>query len=101
MRVQKAVDAVLLPAGPIIMKSAFRTRSRARRPPPRPRYRCEVCTAAPVSIDPNVLASGHETVFEGPQIEGTGRRRCRNAQGEGRKDLLGVDARHKALAQEA
>ena len=58
-------------------------------------------TAAPVSMDPYVLVSGHETVFEGPEIEGTGRRRCRNAQGGGRKDFLGVDAHHKALAQEA
>src|SRR5215208_6556549 len=58
-------------------------------------------TAAPVSMDPSVLVSGHETVFEGSQIEGTGRRRCRNAQGGRRKDFLGVDAHHKALAKEA
>src|SRR5215213_9421759 len=57
-------------------------------------------TAAPVSIDPYVLASGHETIFEGSQIEGAGRRRRWQTQGGGRKDLLFVDAHHKALAKE-
>jgi transposase len=41
-------------------------------------------------MDPSVLVSGHETIFEGSQIEGTGRRRCRNAQGGRRKDFLSV-----------
>ena len=58
-------------------------------------------TAAPVSIDPYVLASRHETVFEGSQVKGARRRRCQDAQGGGREDLLGVDAHHKALAKEA
>jgi hypothetical protein len=48
-----------------------------------------------------VLVFGHETIFEGPQIEGAGRRRCRDALREGRKDLLCFDAYHKALAKEA
>src|SRR5215208_342438 len=61
---------------------------------------CELLTAAPVSIDPYVLASGHETIFEGSQIEGAGRRRRWQTQGGGRKDLLCVDAHHKALAKE-
>ena len=60
-----------------------------------------VLTAAPVSIDPYVVASRHETVFEGSQVEGALGRRCRDAQGGGRKHLLGVDAHHKALAKEA
>src|SRR5215210_3399725 len=57
-------------------------------------------TAAPVSIDPCVVAFGHETVFEGSEIEGACRRRRRQTQAGGRQDLLGVDANHKALAQE-
>ena len=57
-------------------------------------------TAAPVSIDPCVVAFGHETVFEGSEIEGACRRRLRQTQAGGRQDLLGVDANHKALAQE-
>ena len=60
----------------------------------------EVLTAAPVSIELYVLASRHEAIFEGSEIEGSGRRRCRQPQGGGRKDLLGVDAHHKALAKE-
>jgi uncharacterized protein YjbI with pentapeptide repeats len=58
-------------------------------------------TAAPVSIDPYVLASRNETIFEGPEIEGALSRRLRQTKGGGRKDLLGVDAHHKALAKEA
>src|SRR5215211_1766255 len=58
-------------------------------------------TAAPVSIDPYVVASRHETVFEGSQVKGARRRRCRDAQGGGREDLLCVDAHHKALDKEA
>ena len=58
-------------------------------------------TAARVSIDPCVLVCGHETIFEGSQIEGALSRRLGQAQGRGRQDLLGVDAHHKALAQEA
>jgi hypothetical protein len=54
-------------------------------------------TAAPVSIDPCVLVSGHEAIFEGSEIEGALSRRRRQTQGGGRKDLLGVDAHHKAL----
>ena len=46
-----------------------------------------------------MLASGHETVFEGSEIEGALGRRRRYAQGAGRQDLLGVDAHHKALAK--
>lgn len=61
----------------------------------------EDLTAAPVSIDPCVLASRHETIFEGSQIEGALSRRRWQSQGRGRKDLLGVDAHHKALAKEA
>ncbi len=57
-------------------------------------------TAAPVSIDPCVVASWHETVFEGPEIEGASRRGRRKPQGGGREDLLGVDAHHKTLAKE-
>ena len=57
-------------------------------------------TAVPVNIDPCVLASGHETVFEGSQIQGALGRRCRYTQGAGRQDLLGVDAHHKTLAKE-
>src|SRR5215217_213991 len=60
-----------------------------------------VLTAAPVSIDPYVVASRHETVFEGSQVKGARRRRCRDAQGGGREDLLCVDAHHKALDKEA
>ena len=56
-------------------------------------------TAAPVSIDPCVVASWHETVFEGSEIEGALGRRRRNAQGGGRQDLLCFDANHKALAK--
>ena len=56
-------------------------------------------TAAPVSIDPYVVAFGHETIFEGSQIEGALSRRLRQTQGAGRKDLLGFDALHKALAK--
>jgi hypothetical protein len=48
----------------------------------------------------HVLASGHETVFEGSEIEGALGRRRRYTQGAGRKYLLGVDAHHKALAEE-
>jgi hypothetical protein len=48
-----------------------------------------------------VLASRHETIFEGPEIEGAFSCRLRQTQGGGREDLLGVDANHKALAQEA
>ncbi len=49
----------------------------------------------------HVLVSRHEAVFEGSQIEGAGRRRRRYTQGAGRQDLLlGVDAHHKALAEE-
>jgi hypothetical protein len=56
-------------------------------------------TAAPVSIDPYVLASGHETVFEGSEVEGALGRRCWQAQGGARQDLLRVDAHHKTLAK--
>src|SRR5215204_6289305 len=58
-------------------------------------------TATPVSIDPCVVASFHETVFEGSEVEGALGRRCRYTKGRGRKHLLGVDAHHKALAQKA
>src|SRR5215218_7133375 len=58
-------------------------------------------TATPVSIDPCVLVSGNETIFEGPEIEGALSRRRRQTQGGGRKDLLCVGAHHKTLAQEA
>src|SRR5829696_3686650 len=61
----------------------------------------ELLTAAPVSIDPCVVASFHETVFEGSEVEGALGRRCRYTKGRGRKHLLGVDAHHKALAQKA
>src|SRR5215211_3167688 len=57
-------------------------------------------TAAPVNIDP-VLASGHETVFEGSQVEGALGSRRRYAQGGGRKDLLGVHRILKKLTQKA
>src|ERR671917_1888999 len=60
-----------------------------------------VPTAPPVSIDPYVVASGHETVFEGSQIEGALSRRRGQTQGGGRQNLLGVDAHHKALAKKA
>lgn len=53
---------------------------------------------AQVSI--HVLASRHQALFEGPEIESACRRRCRKTQGGGRKDLLGVGADHKALAEE-
>jgi hypothetical protein len=53
-------------------------------------------SAAPVSIDPCVLASRHETIFEGSQIEGALSGRLRQTQGGGSQDLLGVDAHHKA-----
>jgi hypothetical protein len=58
-------------------------------------------TAAPLSIDPYELASGHETIFNRSEIEDARCRRRWQAQGRGRKHLLGVDANHKALAQEA
>src|ERR687889_2692860 len=64
------------------------------------RFCGSVLTAAPVSIDPYVLASRHETIFEGSQIEGALSRRLRQTQGGGRKDLLCFYAHHKALAQE-
>ena len=48
-----------------------------------------------------VLASRHETIFKGSEIEGARCRRLRQAQGRGRKYLLGFYAHHKALAQEA
>ena len=38
-------------------------------------------TAAPVSIDPCVVASFHETVFEGSEVEGALSRRCRYTKG--------------------
>src|SRR5215212_831362 len=57
-------------------------------------------TATPVRIDPCVLASKDEAIFEGSEIESALSRRCRYTQGRGRKDLLGVDAHHKALAKE-
>src|SRR5829696_237611 len=47
-------------------------------------------TATPVSIDPCVVASFHETVFEGSEVEGALGRRCRYTKGRGRKHLLGV-----------
>src|SRR4051812_41582948 len=46
-----------------------------------------------------MVASRHETIFEGSEIEGARRRRRRQTQGGGRKDLLGIDAHHKALAK--
>jgi hypothetical protein len=47
-----------------------------------------------------MVASRHETIFEGSEIEGARRRRRRRqTQGGGRKDLLGIDAHHKALAK--
>ena len=46
-----------------------------------------------------MLVSRHEAIFEGPEIEGARRRRRRYTQGAGRKDLLGVDAHHQALAK--
>jgi transposase len=49
----------------------------------------------PVNVEPCVLASGHETVFEGSETQGALGRRCPNTQGGGRQDLLGVDAHHK------
>src|SRR5215203_5485186 len=55
-------------------------------------------TATPVRIDPFVLASKDEAIFEGSQIESALSRRCRYTQGAGSKDLLGVDAYHKAVA---
>src|SRR5215213_634361 len=58
-------------------------------------------TAVPVSIDPCVLASGHDTIFEGSEIEGTLSPRLGQTQAAGREDLLGVDANHKAPAKEA
>jgi hypothetical protein len=60
-----------------------------------------ILTAVPVKIDPHMLASGNEAIFEGPEIEGTRRRRRRQTQRAGRKDLLGSDADHKALVKEA
>jgi hypothetical protein len=59
-----------------------------------------VVTAVPVSIDPCVLASGHETIFEGSEIEGALGRRRRHTQGGGSEDLLGVGTYHKALVKE-
>src|SRR5215204_2146285 len=44
-----------------------------------------------------MLASKNEAIFEGSEIEGALSRRCRNTQGAGRKDLLGVYAHHKTL----
>jgi transposase len=44
-----------------------------------------------------MLASGNETVFEGPEIEGARRRRRWQTQRGSRKDLLGIDAHHQAL----
>ena len=41
----------------------------------------ELLTAAPVSIDPCVVASFHETVFEGSEVEGALSRRCRYTKG--------------------
>jgi hypothetical protein len=51
-------------------------------------------------IDPYVLASRHETIFKGSEIEGALCRRLRQAQGGGRKDLLCFYAHHKALDKE-
>ena len=48
-----------------------------------------------------MLVSGNETIFKGSEIEGASRRRRRYTQAAGRKDLLGVDAHDKTLAQEA
>ena len=48
-----------------------------------------------------MLASGHEAIFEGPEIEGALSRRRRYTKGRGREDLLCFDAHHKALAKEA
>jgi hypothetical protein len=39
-----------------------------------------------------VLASRHETIFEGSEIEGALSGRLGQTQGSGRKDLLGIDA---------
>ncbi len=47
-----------------------------------------------------MLVSRHEAIFEGSEIEGARCRRRRYTQGRGRKDLLGIDAHHKALAEE-
>jgi transposase len=44
-----------------------------------------------------VLTSGHEAIFEGPEIESALIRRRRYTQGGGRKDLLGIGAHHKTL----
>ena len=46
-----------------------------------------------------MVASRHEAIFEGPEIESALSRRRRYAQGRGRKDLLCFDAYHKALAK--
>src|SRR5215211_933878 len=48
-----------------------------------------------------MVASRHETVFEGSEIEGARRRRRRYAQGAGREGLLCIGAHHKALAEKA
>jgi transposase len=47
----------------------------------------------------DVVASRHETKFEGPEIEGARCRRLRQAQGRSREDLLCFYAHHKALAK--
>jgi hypothetical protein len=47
----------------------------------------------------SVLVSRHEAIFEGSEIEGALSRRCWYTQGGGCRDLLGVDAYHKALAK--
>jgi hypothetical protein len=47
----------------------------------------------------SVLVSRHEAIFEGSEIEGALSRGRRQTQGGGCKDLLGVDANHKALAK--
>ena len=57
-------------------------------------------TAVPVSIDPCVLASGNETIFEGSEIEGSLSRRRRHTQPGGSDDLLSVGAYHKTLVKE-
>ena len=59
-----------------------------------------VLTAVPVSIDPCVLASGNETIFEGSEIEGSLSRRRRHTQPGGSDDLLSVGAYHKTLVKE-
>jgi transposase len=46
-----------------------------------------VLTAAPVSIDPYVVVSRHETIFEGSQIEGALSRRRWQAHGKPREEV--------------